>query len=359
MIGTRRRSARRLAGEKYGACRRPFRWAAGEKIGARRGPFRWAAGEKVDSAVDSAVDSVVGFAIGIAAVLVLAGCGTGTLATPDTTSSASASASASATQSLAAGPTLIVTVPDLPLVAESSAAAPPPASPVPATAAGPAVSDSPTEAPALEPEAAPTAEPAPTAGLASTAEAAPAATQPPAPPAGDPVPISLANCDGCSVLATHRAVSGDLSAALVGTQAGRAILLSVDPDGQVKGVIGVPYGASFAAPANGVLACDGQARCAVEGTQPDGRAILSAFELTETGAWRDVSGDDAFPSATERAGVIDLGGELGLAVQVQGAAAAVWMLYQWSGDRFTVVGCAPDGDLPPSAAQVSQDLCLS
>ena len=357
MIGTRRRSARRPAGEKYGACRGPFRWAAGEKIGARRGPVRRTAGEKVDSAVDSAVDSVVAFAIaiGIAAVLVLAGCGTGTLATPDTTSSASASA----TQSLAAGPTLIVTVPDLPLVAESSAAAPPPASTVPATAAGPAVSDSPTEAPALEPEAAPTAEPAPTAGLASTAEAAPAATQPPAPPAGDPVPISLANCDGCSVLATHRAVSGDLSAGLVGTQAGRAILLSVDPDGQVKGVIGVPYGASFPAPADGVLPCDGQARCAVLGTQTDGRAILSAFELTGTGAWRDVSGDDAFPSATERAAVIDLGGELGLAVQDQGDGAAVWMLYQWSGDRFTVAGCAPDADTPPSAGQVSQDLCLS
>jgi hypothetical protein len=306
---------------------------------------------------------MIGLVIGpmIATVLlVLAGCGTGTLATPETTPSA-VSAPATAAQSSAAGPSLIVTVPELPLT-ESSAEA---AAPSPSVAESPAratASDSPTEAPAPEPElsteSAPTAEPAPAAE--PTAEPAQrAASAPPPAPAGDQLPISLANCEGCSVLATHRGVTGELSAALVGTQAGRAILLSVGPDGQVKGVIGVPYGASFAAPADGVLPCDGQARCAVEGTQPDGRAILSAFELTGTGAWRDVSGDDAFPSATERAGVIDLGGELGLAVQDQGDGAAVWMLYQWSGDRFTVAGCAPDGDSPPSAAQVSQDLCLS
>ena len=85
-----------------------------------------------------------------------------------------------------------------------------------------------------------------------------------------------------------------------------------------------------------MLAC-AQGRCVVEGRQSDGRAILSAFELTDTGAWRDVSGDDAFPSATERAAVINLDGELGIAVQDQGDGAAVWMLYTWGGDRYAVV----------------------
>ncbi len=228
--------------------------------------------------------------------------------------------------------------------------------------ATPPVVDSPTEAAATEDvttEGAPATDPVSTEAGQTTAQAPPAATAAPSTPAGDSVPISLANCEGCSVLATHRGVSGDLSAALVGTATGRAVLLSVGPDGQVKGVIGVPYGASFAAPADGVLPCDGQARCAVQGTQTDGRAILSAFELTGPGAWRDVSGDDAFPSATERAAVVDLGGELGLAVQDQGDGAAVWLLYRWGGDRFTVLGCAPDGDSPPSAADVSPELCLS
>ena len=177
----------------------------------------------------------------------------------------------------------------------------------------------------------------------------------PAPPPGEGLNVSLANCDGCTVLATHRDVTGDLSAALVGTGSGRAILLSVAGDGQVSGVIGVPYGAAFAAPDGGVLAC-AQGRCVVQGRQSDGRAILSAFELTDTGAWRDVSGDDAFPSATERAAVIDLDGELGIAVQDQADGAAVWMLYTWGGDRYAVVGCAADGAAPASAGEVSPSL---
>jgi len=323
--------------------------------GARLGAVRRPVGSVAGSVIAGSV--VAGSVIAVAALLVLAGCGTGTLATPDATAPGG-SASASA-QSSAAGPTLVVTVPELPL---ASAPAEVPAPSVAESPAAPPAAEGPTEAQAPEPdpptEAVPPAEP-PTPAAPAAEPAQPAVTAPPPAPAGDQLPISLANCDGCSVLATHRGVTGELSAALVGTQAGRAILLSVGTDGQVKGVIGVPYGASFAAPSDGVLSCDSQARCAVEGTQTDGRAILSAFELTGTGAWRDVSGDDAFPSATERAGVIDLGGELGLAVQDQGDGAAVWMLYQWGGDRFTVAGCAPDSDSPPSAAQVSQDLCLS
>ena len=67
---------------------------------------------------------------------------------------------------------------------------------------------------------------------------APAPTAPapePAAPPGEGLNVSLANCDGCTVLATHRGVTGDLSAALVGTGSGRAILLSVAADGRSPG----------------------------------------------------------------------------------------------------------------------------
>jgi hypothetical protein len=308
------------------------------------------------SARSSARASSAWWAVGLAgALLVLSGCATGSLSSPET--SASASVVAIPPTSKITGPTVIVTVPDLvPTDAVPPATAP--AEPAPAAEAPAA----PTEAAALTEDAA--TEQAPSEP-AETAAEQPAATVPPAappaepaPPPGDGLNVSLANCDGCTVLATHRAVTGELSAALVGTGSGRAILLSVAGDGQVSGVIGVPYGAAFSAPDGGVLAC-AQGRCVVQGRQSDGRAILSAFELTGTGAWRDVSGDDAFPSATERAAVIDLDGELGIVVQDQGDGAAVWMLYTWGGDRYAVVGCAADGAAPVSASAVSPGMCLS
>ncbi len=204
----------------------------------------------------------------------------------------------------------------------------------------------------------PVAAPAPAAPV--TPAPAPPAPAGPTPPvgSGSAVNVSLVNCDGCAVLATHRDVAGGLSAALVGTGPGRALLLSVAADGQVSGVIGVPYGTAFTPPDGGVLAC-AQARCVVSGRQNDGRAILSAFELTETGAWRDVSGDDAFPSATEQAAIVDLDGSLAIAVQDQAGGAAVWLLYTWSGDRYAVLGCAPDGPAPTTAAAVTPTACLS
>jgi hypothetical protein len=196
--------------------------------------------------------------------------------------------------------------------------------------------------------------------LPTDAPATPATEPAPAAPPGDPINVSLANCDGCTVLASHRGVTGDLSAALVGTGSGRAVLLTVGANGSVAGVIGVPYGAAFSEPDGGVLPCE-QARCIVQGRQGDGRAILSAFELTGSGAWRDVSGDDAFPSATERAAIVELGGELGIVVQDQADGPAVWMLYRWDGDtdRYAVVGCAPDGSPPASTDAVSPAVCLS
>ena len=310
-------------------------------------------------------------------VLLLAGCATGTLAGGSDPPSSGAFATAGPIFP-AADPTMVVTVPDL---AGPLGPAPSPASTVPTRgAAAPSPSATPLPAPtgpALARSSAvgsappsPADLPEPTGAGPETSRVGGATSEPasqPAPagasasaPADRALPISLARCKGCSVLATHRNVSGVLSAALVVSSAGRALLLSVAPDGKVSGVIGVPYGASFPAPADGVLACDALAHCLVQGAQPDGRAILSAFELTGSGAWRDVSGDDAFPSATERAAVVDLGNQLGLAVQDEGDGPAVWVLYRWgTDDRYTVVGCAADGEPPASAAGVSPDRCLS
>ncbi len=272
------------------------------------------------------------------------------------------------------GPTIVVTVPDLvpdgptsgptspasadaavasasrAVVAESVSSLPAQAVPPPSEAVAPP--PSPAPAPAETAAAEPTQQP--------TAPPATEAAERPAPTTatgGDGLNVSLANCDGCTVLATHRDVTADLSAALVGTGS-RAILLSVMSDGATAGVIGVPYGAAFPEPDGGLLAC-AEGRCIVEGRQLDGRAVLAAFELTDTGAWRDVSGDDAFPSATERGAVVDLGGSLGIAVQDQGDGGAVWLLYTWTGDRYVVVGCAPDGPVPTAADAVSPDTCLS
>lgn len=285
-----------------------------------------------------------------AGALLLASCASGSLATsetPPTAGSATGSALPTSGGPAIPGPTLVVTVPELVLGSEGTA---------PVTVAPTTDTAAPAAAPASSEER-PT--PAPATADADTATAPPPATAAPAPaPSGDGLNVSLANCDGCSVVATHRDVAGGRSAALVGTGSGRGLLLSVGADGQVAGVIGVPYGTAFPAPADGVLPC-AQGRCVVTGRQTDGRAILSAFELTGSGAWRDVSGDDAFPSATERSAVVDLDGELAIAVQDQAAGAAVWMLYTWGGDRFAVLGCAPDGDPPTTAAGVSPGNCLS
>ena len=323
---------------------------------ARLSSARFASARLPSAGFSSARFSSARWALGlVVALLVLSGCATGSLSGPET--SASATVVAVPPTSKIAGPTLIVTVPDL----VPTDAVPPvtaPAAPVPAadgqvapTEATAPTADGATDEAPIEPAETAAEQPA-----AAAPQAAPAAE--PAPPPGDGLNVSLANCDGCTVLATHRGVTGDLSAALVGTGSGRAILLSVAGDGQVSGVIGVPYGAAFSAPDGGVLAC-AQGRCVVQGRQSDGRAILSAFELTDNGAWRDVSGDDAFPSATERAAVLDLDGELGIAVQDQGDGAAVWMLYTWGGDRYAVAGCAADGAAPVAASAVSPGLCLS
>ncbi len=298
----------------------------------------------------------LGVALTATLALLLAGCGSAADGAGPSNDGATdpspvvATAAPSSTPAVvASGPTLVVTVPDLPDAAavpggdspvapESSAAtsaaseAPPPAASTPAVAT---VAPDPAESPAAT-----TAVPDPAAPTAA-------------------INVQLANCDSCTVLATHGDVAGGLSAALVSSPGGRALLLSVRSDGTVAGVINVPYGASFPTPPGGVLACDGQAHCAVQGVQSDGRALLSAFALTDTGAWRNISGDDAFPSVTDRAAIVDLDGQLGLAVQDQGTGDPVWLLYRWLGDRFTVAGCTAGADAPTSVAAVSPDQCLS
>ena len=308
----------------------------------------------------------------VGAVLSVGGCSTGTLATPET-SPAAINPSSSVARSVA-GPTVVVTVPDLVTAGAGSASrSAPPAAATPTRSAAPtALSSELTSSVARNPSAAADAPAAGSQPQVSTPEptTAPSASPAPAPPAGgqgsttappapsgDGLNVSLANCDGCTVLATHRNVTGDLSAALVGTGP-RAILLSVAANGAAAGVINVPYGSAFPEPDGGVLAC-AESRCVVQGRQPDGRSILSAFELTGTGAWRDVSGDDAFPSATEQGAVVDIGGSLAIAVQDQADAGAVWLLYTWSGDRYVVVGCSADGSAPTSVDAVSPDRCLS
>jgi len=295
--------------------------------------------------------------------MLLASCASGTLATSDTSP---VRPTPSVSRPSMTGPTLVVTVPELVPTGSGTAAPTQPAAP-PTTDAVTPTAGTPTAGTAAADTSAPTeevtSEPADTAEPTQAAPPAAATTAAAAPaPSGDGLNISLANCDACTVLATHRDVAAGRSAALVSTGSGRGILLSVGSDGQaagqVAGVIGVPYGAAFSAPADGVLPC-AQGRCVVQGRQADGRAILSAFELTDSGAWRDVSGDDAFPSATERSAVIDLDGELAIAVQDQADGPAVWMLYTWGGDRYAVLGCAPDGDPPTAAAAVSPATCLS
>ena len=316
------------------------------------------------------VRRLVGVAVG--AMLIVTGCGATDVATPNTGPPASSGSSSAAPP--ATGPTIVVTVPEL-VTADGSASARPPGpseAGTPAeTPAGAAASTepagskesnppSPADAPsaAAKPPVAPSpAGPAPSSPTAGAA-APPAGAAPGSPASsGGGLNVSLANCDGCTVVATHRDVTGGLSAALVGTGS-RAILLSVGAGGATAVVIGVPYGAAFPPPDGGVLAC-GQGRCVVDGRQPDGRAILSAFELTDSGAWRDISGDDAFPSATEPGVVVDIDGSPAIAVQDQGDAGAVWMLYTWNGQRYVVVGCSADGAPPASVDAVSPARCLS
>ncbi|HEY7811878.1 MAG TPA: hypothetical protein VIC62_01490 [Nakamurella sp.] len=171
----------------------------------------------------------------------------------------------------------------------------------------------------------------------------------------------MSGCTGCSLVATRADVVGGLGAALVATKTGAA-LLSVRADGSRAGVINVPYGSSFPRPAGGLMSCDTGARCVVVGRQSDGTAILSAFQLGASGTWHDVSGSGGFPSATDVGAPADLDGDgsLDLVVQESLPDGVGWIVFTWSGDDYTVKGCAAVvGTSLPDAGDLSRDSCSS
>ncbi len=179
-----------------------------------------------------------------------------------------------------------------------------------------------------------------------------------APPGG--VQVDVSRCAGCTVIATHAHAAGALSAALVASPTGAA-LVSARPDGSIVGVVNVPYGTAFPVPAGNALPCDASGRCIVSGRAASGTAILSAFQLGADGSWRDVSGNDGFRSATARGQAADVDGDglLEVAIQEAGGGATRWMVFSWSGDRFALLGCAPAADSVPNAAALSPKSCLS
>ncbi len=107
-----------------------------------------------------------------------------------------------------------------------------------------------------------------------------------------------------------------------------------------------------------MLACGTGSRCVVVGALPAGRAILSAFELTESGAWRDLSGDGGFVSATAKGYPVVLQDSLGVAIQDSNGTSTVWMVLSWTGQFYTVLGCAPDAAVADLTA-LSSNICLS
>jgi len=174
--------------------------------------------------------------------------------------------------------------------------------------------------------------------------------------AGEVLSVQLTGCDGCSVIGSKKSVAGAYSAALI-SRAGRGALVSVAADGAVRGVVNIPYGSSFPAPAQALLPCDDDGRCVVTAEQ-GGTAVLSVFSLDSNGQWTDLSGDGGYPSATGKGGPITVNGSLGVAVQEADGGAPVWMVLTWNGDRFAVLGCAADGPMP-AVGDLDPALCNS
>jgi hypothetical protein len=128
------------------------------------------------------------------------------------------------------------------------------------------------------------------------------------------------------------------------------------------GAINVPYGTTFPRPTGGVLACDSGSRCVVVARQSDGSAILSAFLLSASGIWTDVSGSGGFPSATAVGRSVDLEGDGALDIVVQEALedGVGWIVFSWTGGHYSVRGCAPVlGSGLPDTSELSADSCSS
>ncbi|MET3807364.1 hypothetical protein ABIB25_004387 [Nakamurella sp. UYEF19] len=310
----------------------------------------------------------------------LAGC---TIATPassgSSTSSSAAVSSAAPLPAAPAGASLVVTVPGLAAPAASAAspgssAGPSSSAPAPSVDTAPVSGKAPTSsapavvtpstssvAPTTAPAAPTTSTPAAlaTTSAATTTAATTAAPTPAAPTTSAPatLAVTLANCPGCTVLATHAGVTSTLGAALVATGQGRAALLSLRGDGSVAGAANVLYGSSFPTPSGGQLACDAGGRCIVIAQQADGTAIASAYQVNAAGVWAEVSGQGGIASVTAKAQTLTVGGGVGVAVQDQADGTTVWIVYEWAGDGYSVAGCTAAAVPDPNA--LSMTSCLS
>ncbi len=159
------------------------------------------------------------------------------------------------------------------------------------------------------------------------------------------------------MLATRSAVAPGLSAALIGTSQGRAVLVAVRANGAVAGAVNVPYGSQFPAPAGGALPCEA-GQCVVIAKQSDANAIASAFALSASGSWTDVSGPEGFASQTPLARTLVLPTGLAIAVQDRAGGVTVWTVRGWDRARYSVIGCAAaTGTLAPQA--LSMATCLA
>ncbi len=169
--------------------------------------------------------------------------------------------------------------------------------------------------------------------------------------------VAFNGCPDCTVLGAVAAVRPGLAAVLVRTGA-KALILSADPAGAIVQAQNIPYGTAFPVSPDGRLPCGRDARCIVTAALPDGRGILSAFELTEQGQWLDRSGTGGFVSATPRAVPVALEDRFGVAVQVSGDGRTVWQVLGWDGSRYSSIGCAPDAAAPDLSVLSSAE-CLS
>ena len=169
--------------------------------------------------------------------------------------------------------------------------------------------------------------------------------------------VSLANCGGCTVLATHAAVTPSLGAALVATGQGHAALLSLRADGSVAGAANILYGSTFPSPPGGQLACDSGGRCVVIAKRADGTGIASAYQVSAAGVWTDVTGQPGITSVTPLAETIPVGNDVGIAVQDQADGSTVWIVYTWDGSGYSVKGCTAAAT--PDVNALSMSSCLS
>lgn len=180
-----------------------------------------------------------------------------------------------------------------------------------------------------------------------------------APPTGPTaVAVDLASCIGCTVIGVAADVRPGLAASLATAPQG-AVLLATRTDGTVVGVINVPYGVTFPAPAGGALPCDRSGRCFVTARQSQGNSVISVFRLAAGGRWIDVTASGGFVSATATALVRDVDGDglLDIAAQARAGGALRWVIYHWAGDRFAVLGCAAGSQPMPDGADLSLAAC--